>query len=248
MHKSGRHRNKAEDEAARQDAPAPHRHPHQEVLDLQRQIGNRAVAEMFTPVQRASRQSSMSSLSSLSSMEAPEGMDLDMPAQQQDEYGAVVSGHGRFSEGHLATERRTKRGTFTVPQNMTVRMYAPNGAYLDNAVANRIETGQVPRADELELKQTDSAKVEPMPAGYPWTFTAGQEVVDYTVRPPDGLSIQGSPITVDAPTPLRVLVERAAADGHTQVHYACCSSGYSDNPQFAAMFTHRGYYVRFKEA
>ncbi|WP_033438972.1 putative adhesin [Saccharothrix sp. NRRL B-16314] len=243
MHKSTRHRNKAEDEAVRHDTPAPHAHPHQEVLDLQRQIGNRAVADMLTPVQRASRESSMSSLS-----EPPEGMDLDTPEQQLDEYGAVISGHGRFSESHLATQRRKKFGTFTVPANMTVRMYAPNGAYLDNAVANRIETGSIPRADELELKQTDSAVVKPMPAGYPWSFTQGQEVVDYTVRPPDGLAIQGSPITVETPTPLRVLVEKAAADGHTQVHYACCSSGYSDNPQFAALFTHQGYYVRLKES
>lgn len=164
-------------------------------------------------------------------------------------YGVVISGHGRFNEKHLAphpTQRRKLAGTFTVPVGMTVIMYAPPGAYLDNAVANLVETGTPPALNALLLKQTDAQGTLPMPAGYPWTYTAGQEVIDYTVQPPEGLTLKGSPITVDKPTPLRELVAKEGSKGHTTIHYACCSSGYSDATSFRDLFPYKGYYVRLK--
>jgi hypothetical protein len=113
-------------------------------------------------------------------------------------------------------------------------------------VANRIENADPPRADELELVNA-SSKVVPMPAGYPYTFTQGQAVIDYTVGPPDRLRVEGFPITVTRPTPLRELVEQAAADGHSKVHYACCSAGWSEKKDFEPLFTHKGNYVRLRD-
>lgn len=170
-----------DEDAHRQHAPAsPHQHPeHQRVLDLQRRIGNRAVAGMLTPVQRASRDTGDSV------MERDDEMELEA------QYGVVVSGHGRFNENHLAAQRRKKSPTFEVPPGMTVIMYAPPGAAMDDRVGHRIENADPPRADELELVDPNS-KVVPMPAGYPWRFTAGQQVIDYTVTPPDRLQIEGT--------------------------------------------------------
>ena len=164
-------------------------------------------------------------------------------------YGVVISGHGRFNEEYLddhPTERRKKSGTFAVPTGMTVVMYAPPGAYLDNAVANLIETGNPPAIGLLELKQVDSSRVQSMPSAYPWSYTAGQPVINYTVRPPEGLTIKGTPITVETPTSLRVLVDNVKTSGQVTVHYACCSSGYSDKRDFADLFPYKGYYARLK--
>lgn len=71
-------------------------------------------------------------------------------------------------------------------------------------------------------------------------------MINYTVRAPEGLTVEGTPTTVTKPTSLRVLVDQAKASGHTKVHYACCSSGYSEKRDFVDLFPSRGYYVRLK--
>jgi hypothetical protein len=235
MRRSTRRTQHVEEEAAG-DHDHAHQHPHhQEVLGLQRTIGNQAVADMMT-VQR---------------------MDVDMDREDspltpvpEDFDHQVISGHGAFNANHLAdhpTARRKKTGTFVVPNGMTVIMYAPHGAALDNAVANRVELGSPPSADELELKHSDGTKTKPMPAGYPFTFNGGQTVVDYTVSPPDRLKIEGTPVTVTTPTPLRTLVDQAKADMKTTVHYACCGAAHGVPPDFKDLFTDAGWHVRFKD-
>lgn len=218
----------------------PEVEPHHSLLDLQRLVGNQVVsAGLALTVQRANGDSD-SELTELSS-------DKE---EEEAPYGQVISGHGRFNENKLAshpTLRRKKKGTFEVPADMEVRMYAPPGAALDNAVANRIERGDPPPVDELELRHKDSAsKTLPMPTPYPYVFGAEAECVDYTVSPPDRLKVEGEPVTVSTPTALRELVAQAKAGGHRTVHYACCGSSYAVSRDFQALFTHSGYYVRFK--
>lgn len=239
-------------------APAP-ASPLQNLLDLQRQVGNRAVSGMLANVQRASPASSISTLSpppsDMDLDEPPPGLEPARPAEQsaqdrQREFGAVVAGHGAFNENHLdpeAPNSRRKAATFTVPDGMEVIMYAPPGAYFDDRPANRVEQLTSLSADDLEMKHSDSNQVQPLPPGYPRTYRAGEQVINYTVQKPDGLNVESTSITVDRPTTLSALVASAAQAGHTKVHYACCGSGLTDNARFRDLFTHRGWYVRFKD-
>ena len=79
----------------------------------------------------------------------------------------VISGHGRFNENYLETSGRTKVAHFVVPQGVTITFYAPDGAALDNPVANLIEGGQTVSANQVELKMSDSNKRKPVPTPYP---------------------------------------------------------------------------------
>jgi hypothetical protein len=156
----------------------------------------------------------------------------------------VISGHGRFNEEHLAAERRKKKPTFPVPDGVTLTLYAPHGAALENDVANLIENGQPPSAADVEMRMNDGSKTQPVPTPYPYVFTKDEEVVDYTVMPADKLVVMGKPYTVAKATPLREVVEHLKSMGATQIHYACCGAGYSD--RFSDLFPYRGWYIRLK--
>ena len=151
----------------------------------------------------------------------------------------VISGHGRFNPMYLATDRRKKIAIFSIPAGTTLTVYAPDGAALDNAVANKIERGELLTSAMLEMKQNDGAKTARLPDGYPRVLGEGELMVDYTVTPPDGLAIVGDKnITVLVPTPLRALVN----DNPGDLHYACCNAGFSDS--FPDLFPFKGWYVR----
>lgn len=168
------------------------------------------------------------------------------PVIQRANTSEVISGHGRFNENYLETVgRREKRATFPVPAGVTVTLYAPDGAALDNRVANLIEQGTPPAAGAVEMKQNDGSKVQPVPTPYPYEYTdQGKEVVNYTVMPTDKLNVMGKPFTVKKPTSLKEIVETLAAQGITDIHYACCGAGYSD--KFGELFPYRGWHVRLK--
>jgi Putative adhesin Stv domain len=159
----------------------------------------------------------------------------------------VISGHGEFNVNYLEDgERRTKKPTFVVPKNVTIWAYAPPGAALENDVANLIEEGRYPASDALEMKMKDTAKVVPLLSGYPRTFTAGQEMINYTVAPPGDLTIKGRPVTVTAKESLKSLVDRLVGTVPVTIHYACCSSSYTLNETYRGLLPHYGWYVRLK--
>jgi len=160
----------------------------------------------------------------------------------------VVSGHGSFNEHHLeVVERRKKSATFKVPLGVTIVMYAPAGAALENDVANLIEKGTPPTLGDLVLKAGhSSSQTKPIPTPYPYRFTVGDDVINYTVSPPDRLNVMGKPYIVSSPKSLKKIVDELSGKGSITIHYACCSSAYSDSPTFAPLFKFRGYYIDLK--
>ncbi|WP_165746099.1 putative adhesin, partial [Mycobacteroides abscessus] len=65
-----------------------------------------------------------------------------------------------------------------VPEGTSVTVFGEHGGTITDALGNRIETGQ------------DVAGV------FSRTYTAGEEMPNYTLHPPEGLDIQGTPHTV----------------------------------------------------
>lgn len=162
----------------------------------------------------------------------------------------VISGHGAFSVLQLQTEKRKKLATFELPPRVSITFYAPDGAALENGVANRIEVGDYPAADELEMKMKDANKKAPLPGGYPRTFGPGEEVINYTLSAPSGLNVIGGPnvVTVEEPTSLYELVGAAVLaimkGGTAHLHWAACGSFYAD--AFDELFEWKGWYCRLK--
>jgi hypothetical protein len=160
----------------------------------------------------------------------------------------VISGHGRFNENLLdskAESKRQKSATFIVPDGVQIILYAPSGAAMDQSIGHRIEQGNPPGSEEVILRQNDGSSTQKLPGEYPYRFTSGSEVINYTVTPPNGLSVLGKAITVDKPTSLREIVVSLKGKGGT-IHYACCSAGYSDKKEFRNLFPFKGWYVDLK--
>ena len=160
----------------------------------------------------------------------------------------VISGHGRFNQEKLDTVGRKRLPVFPVPKGVTLTFYAPPGAALDNELANRIEQGEAVNADDVEMRLTDGTKIESVPEPYPYVFSATtSSPIDFTVNPPDGLTMKGDPYTVAESSALRTIVSSLQKDGFTDIHYACCGTGYSDSQAFRGLFPHSGWYVRLKK-
>jgi len=159
----------------------------------------------------------------------------------------VISGHGQFNEAKLATSGRTKLALFPVPEGMTLTFYAPPGAALDNELANHIEQGNSVEAKDVEMRAIDGPKITNVPTPYPYVFSAATaSPIDFTVGPPT-FPMKGDPYTVTESSALRTIVSSLKEDGVTDIHYACCGTGYSDSPGFRDLFLHRGWYVRLKK-
>lgn len=159
----------------------------------------------------------------------------------------VISGHGRFSEEHLEAERRKKLVRFPVPDGVTLHVYAPDGASLENDLANRVEEGDLPAADEVELVQGDTKKKAAVPGSYPYRFGPGSQMVNYTIYPPDKLIIKGAPKTYAEPTSLFNAVTELAAEGYTDIHFACCSRSFAVKDAHREAMPWYGWYVQEKE-
>lgn len=159
----------------------------------------------------------------------------------------VISGHGRFSEQHLESERRKKLVRFTVPDGVTIHVYAPDGAALENDVANLVEEGNPPGSGEVELVYGDTGETQDVSGGYPYRFGPGSEMVNYTIYPPDKLITKGEPKTYRQPTSLFTAVNELAEQGYTDIHFACCSRSYAVKDAHREAMPWNGWYVRLKE-
>jgi hypothetical protein len=104
----------------------------------------------------------------------------------------VISGHGDYLPIH---------GDTLVPSGATVTIYAEHGSSITDALGNLIETGG------------DRSGV------YSKTYGAGETIPDYTIHPPDGLNILGTPQTVLVPTRLSDLLHENMGN----VHLAVCT-------------------------
>ncbi|HWS91053.1 MAG TPA: NAD(+)--arginine ADP-ribosyltransferase, partial [Mycobacterium sp.] len=103
----------------------------------------------------------------------------------------TISGHGAYYPDD---------GYMTVPQGTTLTVYAEHGSSITDELGNLIETGG------------DTSRV------YSHTFYPGEQIPNYTIYPPDGLTVMGTPQTVMNPTRLTELVNEEMGD----VHLAIC--------------------------
>ncbi len=110
-------------------------------------------------------------------LESQDPTVVDPEATEGDRH--KISGHGGYNpaDGHI-----------NVPRGTTITVYAEHGSTITDALGNLIETGG------------DTSGV------YSHTFLPGEAIPDYTIYPPDGLNIMGTPQTVLNPTRLRELV------------------------------------------
>jgi hypothetical protein len=103
----------------------------------------------------------------------------EYPEYPDAERRTTISGHGAYdpADGHL-----------TVPRGTTITLYAEHGSTITDDLGNLIETGG------------DTSMV------YSRTFHPGEQIPNYTIYPPDGLNIMGTPQTVLNPTRLTELI------------------------------------------
>jgi hypothetical protein len=96
-----------------------------------------------------------------------------------------------------------------VPRGTTVTIYAEHGSSISDELGNLIETGG------------DTSGV------YSETFLSGESIPDYTIHPPDGLNIMGTPQTVDHPTRLSELIneDMGPVDLAVCTYDATCPTG-----------------------
>jgi hypothetical protein len=96
-----------------------------------------------------------------------------------------------------------------VPPGTTITVYAEHGSIISDSLGNLIETGG------------DTSGV------YSETFLPGEPIPDYTIYPPDGLNIMGTPQTVAHPTRLSELIneDMGPVDLAVCTYDASCPSG-----------------------
>jgi len=123
----------------------------------------------------------------------PSGVVTDVRGLGRPDNDIVFSGHGGIGAADTTT--------VTVPQGTHINFYDAHGKPISDALGNKIETGvNTPAPFE--------------------TFGPGQQVPDYILSQPTGLTIQGHPITVTGPTRLSEVLQPNM--GNT--HWAACRS------------------------
>ncbi|MEW1610576.1 MULTISPECIES: putative adhesin [unclassified Streptomyces] len=170
----------------------------------------------------------------------------------------VLSGHGRFGDNQRLPKNpdnprsRALKATFTVPAGIELVVYAPPGAWLENEVAKLVESGTPPASEDLELVGNNN-KRKPMPADFPKTYTAGDEVINYKLMPLDAKHLAEGATSVEGGTLRDKVAELAAAHAEQEddetpltVHYACCGVGSSSVPEIDRLFEHRNYTVMLR--
>ncbi|MER5886205.1 putative adhesin [Streptomyces sp. NPDC001941] len=219
------------------------------LLAMQGSVGNDVVSRMVAhqaplPVQRMPGTPT-------------QDVEEDAEEQAQDPNTRVLSGHGRFGDPQRlpkfpGTRSRELKATFTVPDGIELIVYAPPGAWLENEVAKLVESGNPPGSDELEMVGPNNKRRD-MPADYPKTFGAGEEVINYKLMPLDAKHLAEGATSVDMGTLQQKVAElaaeqedRAEDDPPLTVHYACCGVGSSSNPAIDKLFEHRNYTVMMR--
>ena len=121
-------------------------------------------------------------------LQSPPNWTVEYP---EAEPRTTISGHGAYYliDGHM-----------TVPRGTTITLYAEHGSSITDDLGNLIESGG------------DTSGV------YSRTFHPGERIPNYTIYPPDGLNIVGTPLTVTEPTCLSDLIDEEMG----RVHLAIC--------------------------
>ncbi|MGZ5369980.1 MAG: putative adhesin [Aeromicrobium sp.] len=111
--------------------------------------------------------------------------------------GVASDGRIKFS-GHGSYDAAD--GVFVVPDGLSVTVYGEHGSTITDALGNLIETGG------------DTTSV------FSRTFGTGESMPNYTLHPPDGLKVQGAPLTVEEATRFVDLLREKIGD----VDFAAC--------------------------
>jgi hypothetical protein len=121
-----------------------------------------------------------------------EGDQLADSANQSPAHGETpeasrqtISGHGSYDPDN---------GLFVVPKGSSITTFAEHGSTITDSLGNLIETGG------------DTSRV------FSLTFHAGESIPNYTIHPPDGLNILGSPLTVTESTLISELIHEGMGD------------------------------------
>jgi len=104
----------------------------------------------------------------------------------------IFSGHGAYDAAD---------GLVTMPKGTTLTFFSEDGQPISDALGNAIETGH---PEGL--------------AQFGETYLPGAELPNYTLYPPDGLTIAGNPVTVTVPTRLSELLQ----EGLGRCTWAAC--------------------------
>lgn len=104
----------------------------------------------------------------------------------------IISGHGSYDPDN---------GFFVVPKGSSITTFAKHGSTITDSLGNLIETGG------------DTSGV------FSETFQAGESIPNYTIHPPDGLNILGSPLTVTQAT----LISELIHEGMGPIDLAVCT-------------------------
>lgn len=121
-----------------------------------------------------------------------EGDQLADSANQAPVHGEIpqasrqtISGHGSYDPDN---------GLFVVPKGSSITTFAEHGSTITDSLGNLIESGG------------DTSGV------FSQTFHAGEQIPNYTIHPPDGLNILGSPLTVMESTLISELIHEGMGD------------------------------------
>lgn len=158
-------------------------------------VGEAGIATARAGVATAAREAGEGAAGWAANLEragAEAGSGVGESGASQSASRVVFSGHGGYEPGS---------GMLTVPKGTSVSTYAPHGGSITDATGNAIELGH--------------------PATPFRTYSPGEQMPNYTLYPPEGLRIEGSPITVGSPTRLSDLLR----PGMGECHWAACLTG-----------------------
>ena len=114
----------------------------------------------------------------------------------------VFSGHGAYELIGSGLNHPIGSGITTVPEGTSVTVYSRLGTTISDELGNAIELNNVPIG------------------AYTKTYPAGSRMPNFTLAPPEGLTIMGNPVTVARPTRLSELLKPNMGS----CHFAACSN------------------------
>jgi RHS repeat-associated protein len=125
----------------------------------------------------------------------------------------LPGGTGRALAAHGQLDSR--KPMTIVPQGTAVSLWTQEGVALPDAVGRMIEAGKY---EEIgRLKEIDSGIGEKLDGAM--SYLPGGEIPDYTISPPEGLTIMRNSITVNKPTRLSNLLK----ENMGCIDYAACT-------------------------
>lgn len=165
----------------------------------------------------------------------------------------VLAGHGSFEPRKLKAEKRIKQVFFTVPKGVTLIAYVPPGVTMDDTVGQKIQK-------RTEITDTDvilegvKGDFKTVSTPYPYIYQSGETMIDYYIKPPTGLNIEGKEglvKTVDKGILLSEYLNKLKDNEKNTssfcLHIATCFSNHSIEDKYREYFPGSGYSLQLRE-